>query len=142
VRDAATAKAEAAEGHFAPQYLPLVSKAIQVALTAQPRFTEGERPVAYFEVSDPLLPKKTKTLEVYIRVLDASTGKEMATFAPFNALPYAQPGESVIRVAREIPIKELSPGTYRLEVRAADSVGSTPWRTADFTVTPNNPASP
>ncbi len=141
MRDAAAANAEAVDGHFAPQYIPLVSKTIQVALTAKPRFTEAEGPVAYFEVNDPLLSKKTTPLEVYIRVLDASTGKTVATFAPFDALPYEQSGNAVIRIAREIPVQELDPGTYRLEVRAANSVGSTPWRTADFTVTAKNPPS-
>lgn len=142
MRDAAVAKTEAAAGHFAPQYVPLVSKGIQVALAADTRFPKGEDPVAYFEVNDPLVARKAKApLEVYITVLDASTGKLMGEYTPLDARSYEQKGTSVIRIARGIPVKGLSPGRYRIGVRVANSVESTLWRTVDFTVTAKKSAS-
>lgn len=142
LRDVAAAKPEAAAGHFAPRYIPLVSRGIQVALAADTRFPKGETPFAYFEANDPLLAKRAKTpLTVYMMVLDAHTGKLMAEYTPLDARPYEQPGSPVVRIARGIPVKGLGVGTYRLEVRVANSVESTPWREVDFTVTAKKRAS-
>ncbi len=142
LRDAAAAGAEAAAGHFAPRYIPLVSKGVQVALSADTRFPKSEDLIAYFEVNDPLRATKAKTpLDVYMRVLDANAGKVVAEYLPVDARPYEEKRNAVVRIARVIPLKEFAAGKYQFEVRVANSADSTPWRMADFAVTAKNPAS-
>jgi hypothetical protein len=70
-----------------------------------------------------------------MRILDASTGKSIANFAPLNAAPYVHPGSWAIPLARKLPISQLPKGAYRLEVQATDSAGrTTPWYAADFSI--------
>ena len=84
---------------------------------------------------EPLLSHNSATVELRLRILDASTGKLKEDFAPVDAAPYERPGSSVLRIARKVPIDQLPKGTYRLEVQVMDSTGrSTAWRAANFAV--------
>lgn len=135
LRSAAVAAKEAAQANFAPQYVPLVSKDILYAPVGDTSFAKGEALFAYFEVYEPQLIENPATpVSVHLRVLDSSTGTVKEDFAPFDALPYAQPGSSVLRVGRKIPIDQLPKGNYRLEVQATTAGRSTPWRAANFAV--------
>jgi hypothetical protein len=134
LRDAEVATTEDAAANFAPQYVPLVSKDIQFILAGDTTFEKTEPLFAYFQVSEPLA-KPAEKVTVEMRILDASGGRVLANFAPLDATPYQVAGSSLLRIARTIPIRQLPKGAYRLQVRATDSTeGSTPWRSADFTV--------
>jgi len=136
LQDARVAATEEAQAHFAPQYVPLVSKAIEFTPAADTRFSKGEPLFAYFEVYDPSLAEHpATTVTVDMRILEASTGQIKAVFAPVNAAPYEQSGSTVLRLARTIPFSQLATGTYILQVRASDSTGrSTAWHDANFSV--------
>jgi hypothetical protein len=135
LRGAAVAAKEAAQANFAPQYVPLASKDIWFTPAGDTNFEKGEPLFAYFEVYEPLLSQNPATVEVHLRILDASTGKLKEDFAPVDAAPYSRLGSSVLRIARKVPVDQLPKGTYRLEVQARDSAGrSTAWRAANFAV--------
>jgi hypothetical protein len=136
LRSAAVAAKEAAQANFAPQYIPLLSKNILYTPVGDTSFSKGEPLFAYFEVYEPQLIENPATpVSVQLRILDSSTGTLKEDFAPFDAVPYQQPGSSVLRVGRKIPIEQLSKGNYRLEVQATTPAGgSTAWRAATFAV--------
>ena len=135
LRSAAVAAKEATQANFAPQYVPLVSKDIWFTPVGDTHFQKGEPLFAYFEAYEPLLSHNSATVELRLRILDASTGKLKEDFAPVDAAPYERPGSSVLRIARKVPIDQLPKGTYRLEVQVMDSTGrSTAWRAANFAV--------
>jgi len=136
LRDAAVAAKEAAAAKFAPLYVPLVSDGITFTPTGDTKLEKGEPLFAYFEVDEPLLGlQPAPTVEVNMRILNASTGEVMANLAGVNLAPYVRSGSSVVPIARKIPISQLPAGAYRLEVQAADSIGqSTAWRAAGFSV--------
>lgn len=135
-RDAHVAEVEARAANFAPQYVPLVSKGIQVTPTGDTRFRKGEPLIPYFEVYEPLLETLSNTeVEAHIKIVNAGTGQVVKDFPAVDVATYEQPGSTAIHIAREIPFEQLQKGAYRLEVQATDSAGrSTPWRTAHFTV--------
>jgi len=135
LRSAAVAAKEATQANFALQYVPLVSKDIWFTPAGDTHFEKGEPLFAYFEVYEPLLSQNSATVELHLRILDASTGKLNEGFAPVDAAPYERAGSSVLRIARKVPIDQLPKGTYRLEVQVTDSAGrSTAWRAANFAV--------
>ena len=136
LRSAAVAAKEAEQANFAPQYIPLVSKDISYTPVGDTSFAKGEPLFAYFEVYEPqLIENPASPVSVHLRILDSSTGAVKEDFAPFNAVPYQQPGSSVLRVGRKVPIDQLPKGNYRLEVQATTLAGkSTVWRAANFTV--------
>jgi hypothetical protein len=70
-----------------------------------------------------------------LKVVDAKTSEPKSDFPSLDVASYIEAGSTAIHIAREIPIDKLPPGSYRLEVQAADSAGkSTVWRTANFSV--------
>lgn len=135
LRDAAVAAREAAAANFAPQYVPLGSKGIEFGLAGDTSFGKDSALFAYFEVYEPLTPQDPATsVTLEMRILDSGTGAVKARFAPLDATPYKD-SNGVLRIAQKIPLRELSKGAYRLEVRAQDSAGgTTAWRPADFKV--------
>ena len=139
-RDAHVAAVESATADFAPQYVPMVSKGIQVTPAGDTDFKTGEPLIPYFEIYAPQIGvEPAPAIQAHLRILDAKTGETVKDFPAVDAAPYAQPGSTTIPVAREVPIAALPKGSYRLEVQASDSGGrSTPWRTANFTITGKN----
>jgi len=134
-RDAHVAAVEAAAANFAPQYVPLVSKGIQVTPAGDTRFKAGEPLIPYFEVYEPLLVQApATTVQAQIRILDAKTGQLRDGFA-VDAAPFEEPGKWTIPIARQIATDKMAKGAYRVEVEASDSAGrTTAVRTATFTI--------
>jgi len=134
-RDAHVAAVEAAAANFAPQYVPLVSKGIQVTPAGDTRFRAGEPLIPYFEIYEPLLVEAPATaVQAHIRILDAKTGELRDDF-PLDAAPYEQAGKWTIPIARQIATDKMAKGAYRLEVQASDSAGrTTAVRTASFSI--------
>jgi len=134
-RDAHVAAVEAAAANFAPQYIPLVSKGIQVTPSGDTRFKAGEPLIPYFEIYEPLLVQApATTVQAHFRILDAKTGQVRDNFA-VDAAPYEQPGKWAIPIARPIATDKMAKGDYRLEVQASDSAGrTTAVRTATYTI--------
>jgi hypothetical protein len=135
-RLAAVAAKEAAAGHFAPEFVPLVSQGIRFTPAADTRFKKSDPFIGYFQVYEPLLARRPAVkVEVHMAIADAKNGKTVEVFRNLDAAAYERPGSSTIPIARKIPIAQLPKGAYRLEVWATDSAGgSTAKRTADFTV--------
>jgi hypothetical protein len=123
---------------YMPQYVPLVSKSMEVTPAGDTRFKKGDPLIAYFEVYEPqLATSQPVTVQAHLRIVNASTGAITTDFQPVDAASYIQVGKPVIPIAREIAIDKLPKESYRLEVEVdtSDSAGkSTVWRTANFTV--------
>jgi hypothetical protein len=117
-------------------FLPLVSKDTEITPTTNTRFKKDEPLYVYFEVYEPELAAKSATaIEAHLRVVDANTGNVKMNLQTVNAAPYIQEGSPIIPIGRGINLKELTSGSYRLEVQASDSTGKhTAWRTADFSI--------
>jgi hypothetical protein len=136
-RDARVAAVEAAAANLAPQYVPLVSKGIQVTPTGDTRFEPGEEPlIAYFEIYEPLLARTgTAKVQFQMRVVEVRTGELKIATGLRSAESWIGPTNPVIPIAEEVKLGKLPKGAYRLKVQATDSAGrSTAWRTADFMV--------
>jgi hypothetical protein len=120
----------------APQYVPLVSDGLEFTPAGDTHFKKKERLLCYFEIYEPLLGgTEAVNVQLRMKVTDAKTGELKSDTGLRPVESGMRPGNPVIPVAREIAIKELHSGTYRLEVQASDSAGrSTAWRAATFTV--------
>jgi len=120
---------------------PLISKGIEFTPTGDARFEKKDSLAAYFEVYEPLLvAEQNQTgggnvhVQFQMRVVDAKTGKIESDTGFRPADGYVNTGKAVIPISEKIAIEELSPGDYRLQVRAMDSSGSsTDWRSTSFT---------
>ena len=135
-RDAHVAAVEASAANFAPQYVPMVSKDIQVSPAGNTEFKSGEPLIPYFEIYAPHTPGEPPAqIQAHLRIVDAKNGTVVKDFPVVDVGPYIQPGSTTIPIAREVPIATLPEGQYRLEVQASDSASrTTPWRGSNFTI--------
>ena len=117
-------------------YVPLVSKEVEFKPTGDTRFKKGATLYTYFEVFEPLLGDQSPpAVKIQIRIVDLRTGELRSDSQPIDATSYVKAGSPVIPIGRGIDISSLPLGSYRLDVRATDSIGqSTVWRSANFTV--------
>jgi VWFA-related protein len=112
---------------------PLLVQGIQVIPSACNRFKKTDNAAIYAEVYAPLLlGPSPPELAVELIVTDRKTGE---TKVDNGSKAEAQAGSSVVPIGIKLPIAALEPGSYRVELRAMDSVGNfAKPRTADFEV--------
>ena len=99
---------------------PLVVQGIQIVPSASNRFKKTDNAAVYAEIYAPLLAgPNPPQVGVELTVVDRKTGEkkvDVASRAP------TQPGSSVAPVGLKLPVATLAPGSYRVELRALDSV--------------------
>ncbi len=113
---------------------PLVTQGMEIVPAGDARFKRNEPAVFYAEVYDPrLATADPPKLGVQMLVVDMkSKTKKIQTGGP---LPAGTAGAPVVSFGLKLPVDQLPPGSYELQIRAIDaSGGATPVRTADFDV--------
>lgn len=112
---------------------PLVVQGIQIVPSASNRFKKTDNAAVYAEIYAPLLSgPNPPQVGVELTVVDRKTGEKKVDVA---SRATTQPGNSVAPLGLKLPVATLNPGSYRVELRALDSVGnSAKPRTADFEV--------
>jgi VWFA-related protein len=113
---------------------PLVAQGVQIVPAGSDHFKKSDPATFYIEIYDPLLTSATPpNVRVEIRVIDRKTGEQKVQLG--GPAPGVKAGDPVIALGVKLPMDKLAPGSYRLELKAADSAGnSTAARTADFEV--------
>ncbi len=113
---------------------PLVAQGMQIVPAGSDHFKKSDPATFYIEIYDPLLTSATPpNVRVEIRVIDRKTGEQKVQLG--GPAPGVKAGDPVIALGVKLPMDKLAPGSYRLELKAADSAGnSTAARTADFEV--------
>jgi hypothetical protein len=107
---------------------------MEIVPSGDDRFKKTDPAVFYAEVYDPrLVGTDPPKLGVQMLVVDLKTRqKKIDTGGP---LPKNAAGTPVVSFGLRLPVDQLEPGSYELQVRAVDSTGAaTPVRTADFQV--------
>jgi len=110
---------------------PLITQGMQVVPAANDRFKKTDVAVFYIEMYDPMLatPSPPK-LNLDMKVLDRKT--QEAKINNEGPVPNVQPGAPVVALGVKLPLDQLPPGSYELELRGVDSAGnSATVRTAD-----------
>jgi hypothetical protein len=109
--------------------------AYQFTPTGAPRFKAVDKVGMYFELYDPaLMGEKQPTVMVQIHILDGKTSALILDAGNANLKDFVHAGSPVVPAGLRVPIEGLTPGQYRLEIRAVDSTGSFATRTADFEI--------
>ena len=114
---------------------PLVAGAYQFTPTGFARFKAADKVGMYFELYDPALVGETKPkVAVQIRILDGKTLDLKQDSGNATVDNFVKAGSPVVPAGLRIPIEALTPGLYRLELKAMDSAGSFAIRTADIEI--------
>jgi hypothetical protein len=113
---------------------PLLVQGVQLAPSASNHFKKTDTAAIYAEVYEPLLKKPNPPEVAYeLIVVERKSGQEK--FHIGDRTPKGKAGDPVIPLGLRLPVASLGPGSYRMNLRAVDSVGnSSKTRTADFEV--------
>jgi VWFA-related protein len=116
--------------------VPLVSAGIQVIPAGSPKFTKGGTALFYAEIYEPQFLnaelKDKPVVGIQMRILDRKTGEQKYTSGLMRLDVPDQKGNPVITLAERLPIENVGPGQYTLEVQAVDTSDKPVKRTADF----------
>jgi VWFA-related protein len=123
--------------------VPLVTGGVQLVPTGSNEFSKAElarkeSALVYFEVYEPLLvtpnPQKPTVVAFQMRVLDRKTGEQKVNTGLLQLDLPKEGGSPVITMGARMPVQELGPGSYLLEVTAADSADHSLRRGAEFEI--------
>jgi hypothetical protein len=114
----------------------LVSQGLQMTPSGSNQFRKDEPALLYVEVYAPALAAPNPPLVgVQLRILDGKSGEEKFNTGPMGVEKMITAGNPVVPVGMKLPIANLAPGPYRIELKGVDAVGrSTSLRAADFIV--------
>ena len=101
---------------------PLVVRDMRITPSASNRFQKTDGAALYAEIYAPLQagPNPPK-VEAELVIWDRKTGQKRLDF---KSTPPSQAGSRVVPVGLKVPVDALGPGSYRVELKAADSVGN------------------
>lgn len=114
---------------------PLIAAGMQVTPSGNSAFKKTETAVCYLELYEPLnVDGNPVKVGVQLRVVDGKTGEQKVDSGLVEMTRYAQTGNPVVPIGLRVPVDQLAPGSYKLEVIGRDEKGGTAGRTIDFQV--------
>jgi hypothetical protein len=118
--------------------VPLIADGMQLVPYGSNHFKKTDLAAFYMELYEPLLvtgdPKTPPVVAFQLRVLDGKTGEQKEDTGLIRVGLPAQAGSPTVPVARKIPTESLSPGPYKLEIKAMDDAGKEFKRTTDIQI--------
>jgi VWFA-related protein len=113
---------------------PLLVQGLQVSPSASNHFKKTDSAAVYVEIYEPLLRNPNPPEVAYeMIVVETKSGQQKVHVGQKTSTGKA--GDPVIRLGLKLPVATLDPGSYRVQLRAVDSVGnSSKTRTSDFEV--------
>lgn len=99
-------------------------------------FAHGTEPAVYVEVYDPALKgTDIPKVAVAVKVFDQSSDKPLYASSPMVINSLVVAGNPLVPVGFNLPVGQSSPGNYRIEITALDSLGGvSSMRAADFSI--------
>src|SRR5262249_41640176 len=104
------------EGHS-----PLVAANLRFTPAGLYRFAASQSPGVYLEIYEPLLQDADAELAIVMRVIDRKTGTPKLDSGFVPVTKFAQKGNTTVPVGLKLPLASVTPGSYRLEIKAVDS---------------------
>jgi VWFA-related protein len=113
---------------------PLVFKDVEIVPSGNNHFKKTDQLVLYAQIYDPHLQSdKPPVMKVGYRVVDEKTGKTVLSTGAIDAGKFIEKGSPVVPVALRVPLDNMPPGTYRIDMQALEQGGpATQVRTATF----------
>ncbi|HTS06629.1 MAG TPA: VWA domain-containing protein [Candidatus Eisenbacteria bacterium] len=113
---------------------PLVVRGMQIFPSATNHFKKTDNAAAYVEVYDPLLAgDKPPQIGLEYRIVDKKSGENKIDVGVTDTKDQIKVGNPAVPIGLRLPLDQLPPGSYRVDLRAEDSLGNkTGFHTADF----------
>jgi VWFA-related protein len=103
---------------------PLIVKGLEVVPSSSNHFKRTDTVLMYAQLYEPRAETSTAPdLVIAYRVVDDKTGKEIFGTGPMPGSAFILKGSPVVPVGFKVPLKDVPPGSYRIEVQAAEVSG-------------------
>ncbi len=114
----------------------LIAHGMEIIPSASNRFKTTESAAIYAEVYEPLLAAPHPPhVGIKVIVRDRKSGAKKLDIGIPNTDSSIEKGSLVIRLGLQLPLNSLTPGSYELQLGAADSAGrASEFRSSDFEV--------
>jgi hypothetical protein len=108
----------------------------QITPAGTSKFNKSDPALIYTEIYEPLLAgEHPPVVGVQLRILDRKTGEAKQDSGLMNVAALIRAGNPVIPIGLKLVTNTLTPGAYRAEVKAVDSIGNaSSARLVDFEV--------
>ncbi|MGH9683578.1 MAG: VWA domain-containing protein [Candidatus Acidiferrales bacterium] len=102
---------------------PLIVHQVELVPSGSNRFKKSDKVALYAQVYDPQLLDRNPppVVEVAYQVVDQKTGKVVFSTGGVDATEFVEKGSAMVPVALKIPVDDLQPGTYRVELLAGEN---------------------
>jgi hypothetical protein len=115
--------------------VPLVAMGIQDVPTGQYTFQPTDPVGLYLEIYEPgLTEENAPKVMLALKITDRKSGEAKVASGTMGLDNYVRKGSPVVPVIMKLPVKDLPPGSYHLDVACGDSAGKQMHRVADFEV--------
>jgi len=113
---------------------PLIFHDMQFIPSGSDHFKKTDNVALYAQLYDPHVQQdKPPVIKVGFRIVDPKTNKTVLNTGAIDASGFIQKGNPVVPVALKVPLENLLPGTYRIDVQAIEQGGPvTPIRAVTF----------
>jgi VWFA-related protein len=107
--------------------VPLIANGLQMVPYGSNEFKKGDLVAVYTELYEPLMVNATATSRPVVafdlRVTDAKTGAQKVDTGLLSVPLPEQGGSPTIPLGAKVPTDSLTPGDYKVEIKAVDSAG-------------------
>lgn len=118
--------------------VPLIADGMQLVPYGSNHFKKSDLAAFYIELYEPLLvtgdPKTPPVVAFELRILDGKTGEQKEDTGLMRVGLPSQTGSPTVPVGAKIPTASLTPGAYKVEIKALDNAGKEFMRTADIQI--------
>ena len=113
---------------------PLIVRGMRIVPAGTDHFKKGDNVVVYSEVYEPALLNPTPPkVGLEFVIVDRKTNEKKLDAGITDTQTSIQAGSMVMDIGLKLPIDKLGPGSYRVQLKALDSMGgATDFRSADF----------
>ena len=104
--------------------MTFIANSVEIIPSANNHFKKTDTVALYAQVYDPhLLDDKPPAIHIAFNVVNTKTGETLITARGVNPT-VADKGNTVVPLGLRIPINELPPGSYRIDLQATDDSGA------------------
>jgi hypothetical protein len=102
---------------------PLIVHQVELVPSGSNRFKKSDKVALYAQVYDPQLLDRNPppVVEVAYQVVDQKSGKVVFSTGGVDATEFVEKGSAMVPVALKVPVDDLQPGTYRVELLAGEN---------------------
>lgn len=113
---------------------PLIVGGVQLIPSGSNRFKKTDSVALYAQIYEPrLADPNPPAIRLAYRVVNLTTGKPVFQTSNIDPSASIQKGNPVVPVGLKVPVKDIPPGNYRLDMQAYDASGGlTTIRTVQF----------